>query len=106
MPNYESCTLHHTIVRVVGRDLTEYLVKHLTDRGYSFTASAERESARDVTVKLCYIGVDYDTDLTTAAIDKEKTCELPDGNIMTVGAKRFRCARVQGSSGFSDTSFQ
>ena len=40
---------------------------------------------------LCYIGVDFDTVLKST--DKEKTCELPDGNI-TVGAWRFRRAKV------------
>ena len=83
VPICESDTLHHTILRVAGRDLTEYLMKHHTDRGYSFTASAEREIARDFIEKLCCIGVDYDTELKKT--DKEKTCELPDGNI-TVGA--------------------
>ena len=34
VPIYESYTLHHTILRVAGRDLTEYLMKHLTDRTF------------------------------------------------------------------------
>ena len=38
-------------------------MKNLTDRGYSLTVSAERETARDVREKLCYIGVDYDSEL-------------------------------------------
>ena len=92
VPIYESYTLHHTILRVAGRNLTEYLMKNLTDRGYSFTATAEREIARDNSEKLCYIGVGHDTELKST--DKEKTCELPDGNIITVGAKRFRCEEV------------
>ena len=45
---------------------------------------------------------------------QEKTCELPDGNIITVGAQRFRCAKVlfqpnstgKGATGFHDTNFQ
>ena len=36
--------------------------------------------------------------------DKEKTCELPDGNIITVGAKRFHCGEE--ASGSHDTSFR
>ena len=51
---------------------------------------------------------------STADTDKDKTYELPDGNIFTVGAKRLRCAEVlfwpsftvQGASGFHDTSFK
>ena len=60
---------------------------------------------------LCYIGVDFDTVLKST--DKEKTCELPDGNI-TVGAWRFRRAKVlfqpsftgEGASGIHVISFQ
>ena len=59
---------------------------------YSFTAAAERQIARDVKEKLRYSGVDYDTELkSTAETDKEKTFELPDRNIISVGAECFHC---------------
>ena len=71
--------------------LTEYFPKNLTERRYSFTASAVRETARDVTEKLCYMVLDYDTELkSTSEINKDKTYELPDGNIIIDGAQRFR----------------
>ena len=46
--------------------------------------------------------------------DKEKTYELPDGNIITVGSERFRCPEVlfqpsfvgKEASGIHDTTFQ
>ena len=48
--------------------------------GYSSTATAERETVRDVKVKLCYIAVDFDTRLmsTAGSSNKEKAYELPD----------------------------
>ena len=107
--------MHHAILRLAGRDLTEYLMKILTERGYSFTATAEREIVRDVIEKLCYIGSDYDTELKpTTEIYKEKTYVLPDENIITVVAEVFHCAEIllqssfsgKESSGFHDTSFQ
>ena len=67
VPIYDSYTLHHTILCVAGRDLTKYLMKHL-----SFTVSAEREITRDLTEKLGYMGVNM---TQTAVIDKEMTCE-------------------------------
>merc|ERR1712066_738814 len=91
-------------------------MKILTERGYSFTTTAERDIAWDVKEKLCYIALDYDTEvkLATESSDKEKTYELPDGNIITVGAERFRCPEVlfqpsivgKEASGIHDAIFQ
>ena len=52
-----------------------------------FTTTAEREIVLDVKEKLSYIALDYDTEMTEASenADKEKTYELLDGNINTVG---------------------
>ena len=43
VPIYEGYTLQHDIFRLAGRDLAEYLMRNSIERGFPFTASAERE---------------------------------------------------------------
>merc|ERR1712080_631034 len=81
VPVYEGYALPHAIVRLdlAGRELTNYLMKILTERGYSFTTTAEGRLS--VTSRRS----------AAASTSLEKSYELPDGQVITIGNERFRC---------------
>lgn len=108
-PIYEGYTIRHAVYRkdVGGDHFTTYMMKLLMERGYSFTTTTEKEIVRDIKEKLCYVAPDFQTELKnnpdkdSTSTTVEKSYELPDGVVITIGNERFRCAEALFDSNFT-----
>jgi len=101
VPIYEGYSLPHAITRLDlgGRDLTQYLITLLSDRGFSFTTTRDRDIVRDIKEKLCYVALDFDAACKAAADSgeveirrKDDGLMFSDGQVVNLpNEERFRC---------------
>ena len=88
VPIFETYSLPHAIMRldIAGRDLTEYMIRLLTQTGYRFTTTGEKEIAKKIKEQCIYIPLDFENE----SVEPYKY-ELPDGNIVILKDQRIRC---------------
>jgi len=99
VPVYEGFALPHAITSldVGGRHVTDYLTKILTERGFSFTSTCERDIVQHLKTRLCYVATDFEGEMSSFRSlggGNDKTYELPDGNVIVVGNEQFRATEV------------
>ena len=97
-------SLPHAICRLdlAGRDITDYLTRILTERGHSYFSAAGRENVREIKESLAYVAADAEAEQKRAdenVAEVEKSFQLPDGTVVTIGDERFRCTEVLFESG-------
>ena len=76
-----------------GHNLSDLLLKMLTERGYSFSTREDREIPKKIKETLCYVAQDFEWEMGTAASTTqiERSFEKPDGDIIKFDNERFRC---------------
>ena len=98
VPIYNGYALPKDIIHLelAGRDVTDHLMDKLMEKGHSFATAADYNIIRDMKEKVCYVALDFNQEMQ-ASVDSstlEKSYELPDGKVITVGKERFCCPEI------------
>eukprot|EP01117_Protostelium_nocturnum_P006859 TRINITY_DN2457_c0_g1_i1.p1 TRINITY_DN2457_c0_g1~~TRINITY_DN2457_c0_g1_i1.p1 ORF type:complete len:381 (-),score=144.08 TRINITY_DN2457_c0_g1_i1:44-1186(-) len=101
VPIVEGFTMPHAIQRVdlAGRDITYALQRLMRRSGHYFYTSAEREIVKSIKETSCYVALDPSKEEDVlesekAAKPQSHSYKLPDGNVIELGAERFRAPEV------------
>ena len=92
VPIYEHVVYPAAVVRqlLAGRDLTEYMVKILKEKGYNFY-NASRGISRDIKEKSCYVSLNYEEEIKSV---EKFDYELPDGTHIFLKENRIKCPEI------------
>ncbi|OIT34785.1 actin-101 [Nicotiana attenuata] len=99
VPIYEGHALPHAISRLdlAGRDLTDYLYKLFWESSYNGRFNVRTDTICHMKKKIAYIALDFEQEIEkvkNCSKSVEKGYELPDGQVINIGAERFRCPEV------------
>ena len=90
VPIFDGYSLPHAVIRLdlAGRDLTEFMMKLLTETGTRFSTTAEKEICKAIKEKSCSVALDFEEELKSV---EPFDYELPDGTHVVVKDQRIRC---------------
>ncbi|XP_061263306.1 actin isoform X2 [Bos javanicus] len=94
VPIIDGCPLHQSTFHmdIAGQDLTLYFLHLLSESGHSFVSTADRECARDLKEKNCFVALDFEKEKAEAnSPSYPQKCQLPDGQEIDLGRERFFC---------------
>ncbi len=76
-----------------GRDLTNWMVRLLSERDYAFTTTAERELVREMKEKYTYVASNFEEEMKPPmhVRKRQQAYKLPDGQEILLGSELFRC---------------
>ncbi|CAD7695505.1 unnamed protein product [Ostreobium quekettii] len=91
VPVYEGYALPHAVRSswVSGHELTDRFMALLAMRGLPFGDKGDRKAVRRIKEEICYVSREFDFDVLSRTTEAEVVHELPDGQIIGVGAERF-----------------
>lgn len=74
-----------------GRHVTKHLIDLLLIRGYTFNATADFDTVRQIKEAMCFVSCDtvLDNHLAMETTVLTKEFKLPDGNVIKCGQERF-----------------
>jgi actin-related protein len=89
-PIFEGCILPHAVFRtnLAGKNLTEYLIKILSDKNVKFSTSADKEIIKTIKEKVCYVSLDFEKEINSV---ESYNYELPDGSNIALKEERIQC---------------
>ena len=92
VPIFDGCSLPFSILKMDlgGRSVTNYLIKIL-EKEISLTTDAEKEIAKYIKEKTCYVALDFEQEKTNY---QEMKYEMPDETVIKVKDQRFRAPEI------------
>jgi len=94
IPIFEGAAITPAIRRLElgGRDLTTYLMKLISEKGYTLgTNSAGLDRAREIKERIGAVAYDFEAEMRAPSSQLEESYILPDGQEIKLGAERFKC---------------